>query len=111
MEYKQIWAGGVIDYQSEGYSSQQCPACDYTAPLNRKTQEAFACVSPTCGFWSECRAQNQLKRFLSRPHAPSAHHAVGNRAVPPRRRNEYKGLAIFRAAIRAKPFWRRDIVR
>ena len=55
-------------YQSEAYSSQQCPACEYTSPLNRKTQEAFACVSPTCGFSAnadDVAAQNQLKRFLS----------------------------------------------
>ena len=68
LEYKQIWAGGLVEYQSEAYSSQQCPACEYTSPLNRKTQEAFACVSPTCGFRAnadEVAAQNQLKRFLS----------------------------------------------
>src|SRR6266403_2092487 len=65
---KQIWAGGLVEYQSEAYSSQQCPACEYTSPLNRKRQEAFACVSPTCGFRAnadEVAAQNQLKRFLS----------------------------------------------
>jgi len=68
LEYKQIWAGGLVEYQSEAYSSQQCPACEYTSPLNRKTQEAFACVSPTCGFRAnadEVAAQKQLKRFLS----------------------------------------------
>jgi putative transposase len=68
LEYKQIWAGGLVEYQSEVYSSQRCPACEYTSPLNRKTQEAFACVSPTCGFSAnadDVAAQNQLNRFLS----------------------------------------------
>ncbi len=37
LEYKQSWAGGLVEYQSEAYRSQQCPACDYTSPLNRRT--------------------------------------------------------------------------
>jgi putative transposase len=68
LEYKQLWAGGRVEYQSEAYSSQQCPACEYTSPLNRKTQEMFACVSPSCGFAAnadEVAAANQLRKFLS----------------------------------------------
>ena len=54
--------------QSEAYSSQNCPACEYTSPLNRKTQEKFACVSPSCGFSTNAdhvAAANQLRKFLS----------------------------------------------
>src|SRR5271166_6407779 len=68
LEYKQSWAGGLVEYQSEAYSSQQCPACEYTSPLNRKTQEMFACVSPSCGFSAnadDVGAANQLRKFLS----------------------------------------------
>jgi len=68
LEYKQSWAGGLVEYQSEAYSSQQCPACECTSPLNRKTQEMFACVTPSCGFSAnadEVAAANQLRNFLS----------------------------------------------
>jgi hypothetical protein len=73
LEYKQIWAGGLVEYQSEAYSGQQCPAWEYTSPLNRKTQEAFACVSPTCGFSAnadDAAAQNQGGRMsnIDSPH-------------------------------------------
>ena len=67
LEYKQSWAGGLVEYQSEAYRSQRCPACDYTSPLNRRTQEMFACVSPSCGFGGKAddvAAQNQLRKFL-----------------------------------------------
>jgi putative transposase len=68
LEYKQLWAGGLVEYQSEAYSSQDCPKCSYRSPLNRKTQERFACVSATCGFTAnadDVAAQNQLQKFLS----------------------------------------------
>jgi IS605 OrfB family transposase len=64
LEYKPSWAGGLIEYQSEAYSRQQCPACEYTSPLNQKTQKKFACVSPSCGFTAnadEAAAANQRK--------------------------------------------------
>src|SRR2546430_592100 len=63
-----MWAGARVQYRRKGYSTWQWHACAYPSPLNRKTQEAFACVSPTCGFRAnadEVAAQNQLKRFLS----------------------------------------------
>jgi putative transposase len=68
LEYKQRWAGGLVECQSEAYSSQDCPKCSYRSPLNRKTQDTFACLSPTCGFTAnadEVAAQNQLQKFLS----------------------------------------------
>jgi putative transposase len=68
LEYKQLWAGGLVEYQSEAYSSQDCPKCSYRSPLNRKTQDTFACLSPTCGFTANAdavAAQNQLQKFLS----------------------------------------------
>jgi putative transposase len=66
LEYKQLWAGGLVEYQSEAFSSQDCPQCPCRSPLNRKTQEAFACV------WCGCKAnaddvaaRNQLAKFIS----------------------------------------------
>ncbi|PYT85158.1 MAG: hypothetical protein DMG40_00280 [Acidobacteria bacterium] len=67
LEYKQSWAGGLVEYQSEAYSRQQCPACGYSSALNRKTQEGFRCVWPTWGTSGnadEVAGQNQLRRFL-----------------------------------------------
>src|SRR6266705_3723356 len=48
--------------------SQRCPARGYSSALNRKTQEEFRCVWPTCGFSGnadDVAAQNQLRKFLS----------------------------------------------
>jgi putative transposase len=69
LEYKQRWAGGLVEYQSEAFTSQDCPKCSHRSPLNRKTQETFECVSPDCGFKAnadEVAAHNQLVKFLSR---------------------------------------------
>jgi putative transposase len=66
LEYKASWNGGVVEYQSEAYTSQECPACLHRSPDNRKTQSEFGCVE--CGFSTnadEVAAQNQLQRFLS----------------------------------------------
>jgi putative transposase len=68
LEYKQLWAGGWVEYQWEGFTSQDCPKCSYRSPLNRKTQDRFECLSPDCGFQGnadDVAAQNQLKKFLS----------------------------------------------
>jgi putative transposase len=66
LEYKQLWAGGLVEYQSEAFSSQDCPKCSYRSPSNRKTQEAFQCGS--CGFKAnadDVAAHNQLAKFIS----------------------------------------------
>ncbi|HUE56548.1 MAG TPA: transposase [Candidatus Udaeobacter sp.] len=42
LEYKQLWQGGLVEYQSEAFSSQDCPKCSYRSPGNRKTQDRFA---------------------------------------------------------------------
>jgi putative transposase len=66
LEYKQLWQGGLVEYQSEEYSSQDCPKCPHRSPRNRKTQETFECVS--CGFKAnadDVAAHNQLAKFLS----------------------------------------------
>jgi putative transposase len=66
LKYKEAWAGGVVEYQSEAYSSQTCLACDYVSKENRATQEKFECVE--CGFAAnadDVAAQNQLQKFLS----------------------------------------------
>lgn len=65
LEYKQLWQGGFVEYQSEAYSSQDCPKCSYRSPLNRKTQDTFECVS--CGFKAnadDVAAHNQLTKFI-----------------------------------------------
>jgi len=66
LEYKQLWAGGMVEYQSEAYTSQDCPKCSYRSPSNRKTQEIFECGS--CGFKAnadDVAASNQLKKFIN----------------------------------------------
>jgi putative transposase len=66
LEYKQLWAGGIIAYQSEAYSSQDCPKCSHRSTLNRKTQDTFECAC--CGFKAhadDVAAHNQLAKFLS----------------------------------------------
>jgi putative transposase len=68
LEYKQLWQGGLVEYQSEAYSSQDCPKCSHRSPLNRKTQDAFECVWPDCGFKAnadDVAAHNQLAKFIS----------------------------------------------
>jgi transposase len=55
-------------YQSEAFSSQECPKCSYRSLLNRKTQDTFACASPDCGFTAnadDVAAANQLAEFIS----------------------------------------------
>ncbi len=54
-----------MEYQSEAYSSQDCPKCSHRSALSRKTQETFACVS--CGFQAnadDVAAHNQLAKFV-----------------------------------------------
>ncbi|HUE56044.1 MAG TPA: transposase, partial [Candidatus Udaeobacter sp.] len=66
LEYKQLWQGGLVEYQSEAFSSQDCPKCSYRSPRNRKTQDRFACTD--CGFSvhaDEVAAANQLAKFIS----------------------------------------------
>jgi len=66
LEYKELWRGGLVEYQSEAYSSQHCLACGHTSKENRATQEKFECVE--CGFSAnadDVAAQNQLQKFLS----------------------------------------------
>jgi IS605 OrfB family transposase len=66
LEYKESWGGGMVHYQSEAYTSQQCPSCRGVSRDNRKRQERFACVR--CGFGAnadEVAAHNQLQKFLS----------------------------------------------
>jgi len=50
LEYKQLWRGGSVEYQSEAYSSQDCPKCSHRSPLNRRAQDTFECISPDCDF-------------------------------------------------------------
>jgi putative transposase len=66
LEYKERWRGGLVEYQSEAYTSQECPACRHRSPNNRRTQSDFICVE--CGFSGhadDVAAQNQLQKFLS----------------------------------------------
>jgi len=66
LEYKQLWRGGKVEYQSEVYSSQDCPKCSHRSPMNRKRQDTFECVS--CGLKAnadDVAAHNQLTKFIS----------------------------------------------
>jgi putative transposase len=66
LEYKELWRGGLVEYQSEAYSSQRCLACGHTSKQNRETQSEFVCVE--CGFSAnadDVAAQNQLQKFVS----------------------------------------------
>ncbi len=66
LDYKELWRGGFVEYQSEAHSSQRCLACGHTSKENRKTQSEFVCVE--CGFSAnadDVAAQNQLQKFLS----------------------------------------------
>jgi len=66
LEYKQGWAGGLVEYQSEAYTSQRCLVCEYTSSLNRTAQAEFKCIE--CGFSAnadDVAAQNHLEKFLS----------------------------------------------
>jgi len=66
LEYKESWRGGLVEYQSEAYSSQRCLACGHTSKENRRAQDKFECVE--CGFSAnadDVAAQNQLQKFLS----------------------------------------------
>jgi putative transposase len=65
LEYKLLWSGGIIEYQSEAYTSQECPRCHFVSKESRKSQAEFACK---CGFSAnadEVAATNQLQKFLS----------------------------------------------
>lgn len=65
LEYKATWAGGVVEYQSEAYSSQTCLACGHVSKENRTAQDKFECVE--CEFSAnadDVAAQNQLQKFL-----------------------------------------------
>lgn len=50
LEYKALWAGGLLIAVPPQYTSQTCPACGHVSKDNRTTQERFACVS--------CRYEN-----------------------------------------------------
>jgi putative transposase len=66
LEYKASWRGGLVEYQSEAYTSQECPACLHRSSDNRKTQSEFLCAE--CAFSAnadDVAAQNQLQKFLS----------------------------------------------
>jgi len=63
--YQELWVGGLLEYQSEAYSSQTRFACGHTTGENRKTQSEFVCVE--CEFSAhadDVAAQNQLQKFL-----------------------------------------------
>ena len=53
LEYKQSWAGGLVEYQSEAYSSQQCPACGYSSALTARRKKGFS-VSGQLAALREC---------------------------------------------------------
>jgi IS605 OrfB family transposase len=50
LEYKQSWAGGLVEYQSEAYSSQQCPACVYSSALTARRKKGFSVSGQLAAF-------------------------------------------------------------
>ena len=48
LDYKLAARGGQLVLVPAAYSSQECPACGYTAQANRPTRERFCCVD--CGY-------------------------------------------------------------
>jgi putative transposase len=48
LEYKQLWRGGLTLAVPPHHTSQECPACHFLHPDNRKSQAVFRCIN--CGF-------------------------------------------------------------
>ena len=48
LEYKMLWAGGLLLAVPPQHTSRICPSCGHVSGENRKTQEDFACVE--CGY-------------------------------------------------------------
>lgn len=65
LEYKLLFNGGRLVRVNPSGTSQECPMCHYRHKDNRKTQEAFSCIS--CGFTANADltgAVNTLTRAL-----------------------------------------------
>jgi putative transposase len=48
LEYKMLWAGGLLLVVPPQNTSRTCPYCGHVSGNNRRTQAGFACVE--CGF-------------------------------------------------------------
>ena len=48
LEYKMLWAGGLLLAVPPQNTSRTCPCCSHVSGDNRRTQAEFACVA--CGF-------------------------------------------------------------
>jgi len=48
LEYKMLWAGGLLLAVPPQNTSRTCPCCGHVSEHNRKSQAEFACVE--CGF-------------------------------------------------------------
>jgi putative transposase len=48
LEYKMLWAGGLLLAVPPQNTSRTCPCCSHVSADNRRTQAEFACVA--CGF-------------------------------------------------------------
>jgi putative transposase len=48
LEYKMLWAGGLLLAVPPQNTSRMCPSCGHVSAENRRTQAVFACVE--CGY-------------------------------------------------------------
>lgn len=65
LKYKLLFNGGRLVRVNPAGTSQECPVCHHKHKDNRKTQEAFSCIS--CGFFSHADlvgSVNVLRRAL-----------------------------------------------
>jgi putative transposase len=62
LTYKQCWLGGEVVLVDPKHTSQRCSGCGHVASENRKTRDAFTCVS--CGH-SENADVNAARNILA----------------------------------------------
>ena len=66
LEYKAVWAGGMVLRIPPHHTSQRCSGCGHTDPKNRKSQSVFHCVA--CGLRMHADL-NAAKNILRAGHA------------------------------------------
>ena len=105
LDYKLRWKGGWLVKVPAPHTSQECSACGYTSPDNRKTQAVFRCR--VCGH-EEHADINAAKNIRARGHRvlacggwvqsdpPMKQEPVGNReGVPPVVSSETAGIPLL----------------
>lgn len=80
-EYKAVARRIAVAYVDPHYTSQQCAACGFRAPANRKTQERFSCRS--CGHQANAdvnAAMNIRLKYLTNQGCPVNQPIVSSQA-------------------------------